>query len=265
MNNNMRNAEAEEKINFNRSFMKCPEFYSVMQNSDQSKKLTQPPLCKEAKGEIINISADFDKVISQKAYSKLLDIRRSERVFNASEPMSQAELAFLLWSTQGIQEIRGESYAALRPVPSGGARHPFETYAVLRNVQDLKPGIYHYLPQQNVGSKDVSIEFLGELDNIDSRIVEMVAGQKWVAQTSALFLWACVAYRGEWRYGTLSHRVLLIDAGHVGQNAMLSASAMGIGSCCIAAYNQNTCDKLLGLDGYDEFTVYACAFGKPKK
>ncbi|MCL2200414.1 MAG: SagB/ThcOx family dehydrogenase [Oscillospiraceae bacterium] len=265
MSEDIRNLGLWEEIKPNRDFMKCKEFSVIMENSDQSKKLPQPPLCNAAKGEVITISADFSDVVTHDSYSKLLDIRRSERVYDTNQQMTQAQFAFLLWSCHGIQEIRGDSYCTLRPVPSGGARHAFELYIAVRNVEGLKPGIYHYLPLENIGSKDVTIEFLYELPNHDETISEMTSNQKWSANTAVVLFLSCVAYRAEWRYSTLSHRVALIDSGHIGQNMMLSVSAMGMGSCNIAAFNQALCDKHLGLDGFEEFTVYATAVGFPKK
>jgi len=261
---NSRNEGVWEDIDRNRNYMKCPDFSVVMMETDQQKELPQPPLCLEAKGGIIEISSDFDDVVTNTSYTELLDIRRSERVYNGKKRLSQNQLAFLLWSTQGIQDIRGANYAALRPVPSGGARHPFETYFAVRDVEGLAPGIYHYLPLEHVGDKKVAVEFICDVPEHKKTVTEMLAMQKWASAAPVVFFFSCVAYRAEWRYNTAAHRVVLIDVGHVGQNLMLSASAMGLGSCCIAAYNQTLCDKVLGLDGDEEYTVYACTVGETR-
>ena len=65
----------------------------------------------------------------------------------------------------------------------------------------------------------------------------------------------------EWRYGLSAHRVILIDAGHVCQNLYLASQAMGAGTCAVGAYDQDLIDKLLGLDGNNEFVIYAAAVG----
>ena len=265
MSKDIRNEGTWETIDFNRDFMKCPDFGKFKKVSDQEKKLLQPPLCKNATGEIIELPADFDTAIITGQYSELLDIRRSERIYDRKAVMTQNQLAFLLWSTQGIQSIKGANYATLRPVPSGGARHPFETYFIARNVEGLKPGVYHYLPHEHVSEKSVAVSFLGEFTDHDTRITDLLVGQKWAIDAPVVVLLSCVAYRAEWRYGTFAHRVVLIDLGHAGQNLMLSAAAMGLGSCCIAAYDQKLCDEALGLDGYEEYTVYACTVGKAEK
>ncbi|MCL2372469.1 MAG: SagB/ThcOx family dehydrogenase [Defluviitaleaceae bacterium] len=248
------------KIEQNRRFMHCPSFYEGMKLSDQASGVKPPAFGKEIVGELI-VLPSFEPIAADVPYTKLLDARRSVRSYDAEYAMTQAELAFMLWSVNGIQRFR-DDVATFRPVPSGGARHPFETYFVVKSVEGLKPGLYHYLPTENIGEKRVTIEFLGDMAQHEETVTEMVAGQVWVAKASVLLLYSCIPYKAEWRYHEMSHRVQLIDLGHVGQNAMLSAVALGLGSCCLAAYNQVACDKQIGLDGLEEYTVYGVAVGK---
>jgi len=228
-----------------------------MGESDQSKGIDPPPLSHPIKGEVITLPA-FDNVLTAPDYMQLLDTRRSLRNY-ADIPMTQAQLAFMLWSTQGVQGKRGVS--TIRTVPSGGARHPFEAYIAVQSVEGLEPGLYRYLPMENIGEKTVKIEGLGPIDNYKEKITAMLAGQAWAAKAPIVLFYTCVPYRAEWRYVHAAHRVVLIDLGHLGQNAMLSAVALGLGSCCMAAYNQQLCDETLGLDGLGEYTVYAVSVG----
>ena len=262
MSGDIRNEGMWEEIKIKRDFMKCPDFSVKMTESDQMKKLPQPPLGTEKTKQPIELSADFDNVLSCCSYHDLLDIRRSVRSYDSGARMTQSQLAFLLWSSQGIQEIRGRNYATFRPVPSGGARHPFETYFIARSVENLEPGLYRYLPLEHTGEKRVSVEHIKTLENHADCVSDMLAGQKFAAAAQVVIFLSCTAYRAEWRYSDMAHRVVLIDQGHVGQNWMLSAAAMGFGSCCFAAFDQKTCDDVLGLDGFEEYTVYACSVGK---
>lgn len=41
----------------------------------------------------------------------------------------------------------------------------------------------------------------------------------------------------------------------------LSCGAIGCGTCAIAAFNQEEADSMLGLDGEDEFVIYAAPVG----
>jgi SagB-type dehydrogenase family enzyme len=245
------------QILHNRKFMHCPSFKEAMSQSDQSKRVPAPPFGKEARGPLV-VLPSFEGVQKRPIYEDLLDERRSRRKFSAA-PLTQAQLAFLLWSSQGIQAMRGD-VATLRPAPSGGARHPFETYIAAKSVEGLEPGIYRYMPAENIGEKRCSIERLFDLPD-DEKTAEMLVEQKWVTEAPALLYYSCVPYKAEWRYVEHAHRVMLIDLGHVGQNVLLSASALGLGGCCLAAYDQKLCDEVLGLDGLDEYTVYVIAVG----
>ena len=77
----------------------------------------------------------------------LLRSRRSVRRY-ASEPFSLAQLAFLLWATQGVTAHPSPA-VTLRTVPSAGARHAFETYLYCRRVEGLEEGIWRYLPLEH--------------------------------------------------------------------------------------------------------------------
>ncbi|MCL2406919.1 MAG: SagB/ThcOx family dehydrogenase [Defluviitaleaceae bacterium] len=253
-----------DQITKNRKFMQCPDFSGAMMESDQSRGVHHPPHGNNPTGNIVALPS-FDNVEKTPEYSELLDIRRSHRVFTEA-PVSQAQLAYMLWTAQGVQDYRGaNNVATLRPAPSGGARHPFELYAVVQNVEGLLQGVYRYLPLENVGKKTVHIEYLSKIEDYATTITDSLAGQKWASSAPVVLYLTCVPYRAEWRYATASHRVMLIDLGHVGQNIMLSAAALGFGSCCIAAYKQKESDKLLGVNGIDEYTVYAVPFGGIEK
>ena len=248
-------------IETNRKFMHCPSFAGEMAKSDQQNGVEAPNYENYRTGDFITLLA-FDDVQTMPTYQDLLENRQSERVYT-DEPMTQAQLAFMLWSSLGIKAQRGVS--TFRPVPSGGARHPFEIYVVVKNVIGLEPGIYHYVPTKNIGEKLVTIERIAPLfDDYDNKMNELLVGQKWAVKAPVVLFMSCIPYRAEWRYSVHAHRVMLIDLGHVGQNMMLSATAMGIGSCCLAAFDQEKCDELFEFNSIDEYTVYVLTLGVPK-
>ena len=180
--------------------------------------------------------------------------RKSHRRFKA-QPLPLAELAFLLWSTQGIKQELATG-TALRTVPSAGCRHPFETYLLINRVANLACGVYRYLP----------LEHALVLEQEDADLVEKLApatlGQTFVSAAPVTFVWTALPYRTEWRYVTAAHRVILMDIGHVCQNLYLACEALACGTCAIAAYNQELMDQLIGVDGEDEFTLYLAPVGK---
>ena len=225
--------------------------------SDQQQRLPQPPLVKapmRTESDRISLPLDFSGLSLKNDLLALIRDRKSERVYTG-QTISLTQLSFLLWATQGVKELRGKSYATLRTVPSGGARHPFETYLAVRLVDGLKPGIYHYLPMEH------ALEFLSAPDDLDTLIGDSLSEQKWAAKASVVFYWTMVAYRAEWRYGIYAHRVALIDAGHLGQNLYLAAEGVGLGCCGIAAFDHEICCRMFEIDGKDEYAVYTMPVG----
>ena len=79
------------------------------------------------------------------------------------------------------------------------------------------------------------------------------------------FIWAAIPERTEWKYAYLSARLIAMEAGHVCQNLYLAAGAAGAGCCALLGYDQASVDRLLGVDGRDEFAVYLAAVGVPTK
>ena len=245
----------------NRDFMKCPPFLEEKNRSDQNKDIPHPPHSKPPRGELILLPSfeAENSPLTLDSYETLLDVRRSIRKYDEITPMTREQLAFLLWSAGGIQAVKG--HATLRPTPSGGARHPFELYAAVQNVKGLEAGIYRYVPAAYIGEKQVAIEYVKPFTDYKSELTDAVMGQGWAAGASVSIFVTSVPYKSEWRYRALAHRVILIDLGHLGQNLMFSAASMGLGSCCMAAYNQDLCDTFLGVDGVNEYTVYVVSVG----
>lgn len=245
--------------------MKSGAFPPVMAHTDQARGVPAPAPGLVRGGDTITLPSftDVPTAPSNSAdgsYPALLKARRSIREFTDA-PITQAQLSFLLWSMYSVQKLIGQAKSTtLRPVPSGGARHTFEIYFLAINIADLAPGLYHYLPLFNVGEQRATIERIGELPSQEIRS-QMLTGQDWTLTAGAIFFVASVPYRAEWRYGELAHRMIMTDLGYVGQDFMLSATAMGLGSCQIAGYNQDLCDAIFGLDGTNEFFLIAMPIG----
>jgi SagB-type dehydrogenase family enzyme len=225
--------------------------------TDQSRQAPPPPVEKpcppEARRVPLPARADW-KHVAGVDLSDAIAGRQSHRRYR-SAPLYLDELAFLLWATQGMRKIVNPA-TALRTVPSAGARHAFETYLVVMRVEGLEPGIYRYLPVEH------ELVHVARVVDLAERLVEATLGQAFVGQAAVTFAWTTIPYRMEWRYGLAAHKVIALDAGHVCQNLYLACQAIGAGTCAIAAYDQDAADRLLGVDGRDEFTVYLAPVGK---
>lgn len=226
--------------------------------TDQRRGVPPPPLQKPADPALPRIPLpgpeEWQQVVQPVDLREAIARRQSRRSYHGTA-LSLAELSFLLWATQGIRRMAGPG-SALRTVPSAGARHSFETYLAVRMVTGLAEGLYRFLPLDN------HLVQLRAEGNLGPSLSEAAYGQSFVGSAAVTFIWACIPYRMEWRYGLTAHRVILIDAGHLCQNLYLACEAVGAGTCAVAAYDQEAMDQLLGLDGEDEFVVYLAPVGK---
>ena len=242
----------------NRDFMKSEFAQSVHQVSDQAKKVPYPPLQKplpEGEPVLIDLPDPAGIVLVEPDLKQLLHERQSWRKFT-KEPLSALELSFLLFATQGVLAESGDGYASRRPVPSGGARHPYETYLAINRVEGLAPGTYRYLPFSH------QLLLLEETGRLPELLTEANLGQKFVGASAVTFAWACIPYRAEWRYMEHAHKNMLLDAGHICQNLYLGVTALGLGTCAVGAYDQAAMDAIFELDGQDEYIVYLAPVGK---
>ncbi len=229
------------------------DFYQT----DQSRGIDSPPFEKpflENSRRIDLLPKNKWRNISPVDLVSAIGNRRSRRKFR-SQPLSLDELSFLLWATQGIRR-QVDDGTAFRTVPSAGCRHAFETYLCVLNVSGLDPGIYRYLPVEE------QLLFESHEEDLQEKIVEAALGQTFFGKAPVNFIWSAIPYRMEWRYDIAAHKVIAIDAGHVCQNLYLACEAIGAGTCAVAAYNQDLMDRLLGVDGVEEFAVYMAPVGK---
>ena len=248
----------KELINKYRLFLKDSVRKVIdFSQTDQNRGIAPPPIEKPYQKGARRIDlSQYDQLENiGKIDVKSAIMNRESRRSYSNKPISVEELSFLLWATQGIKQ-KLDSGRALRTVPSAGCRHALETYLCVLNVYGLDQGIYRYLPLEH----QLLFEFTEE--NLKRKIVQAVLGQRYPAEAAVTFIWTTIPYRMEWRYDIAAHKVIAIDAGHACQNLYLACEAIGAGTCAMAAYDQEGIDKLLRIDGQDEFTLYLASVGK---
>jgi len=242
-----------------RSFLKDTirqriDFYRTAQNLGEPAPPLQKPCPLDAPRTALPDGRECLKRLCRMSLAEAITRRESVRAYRAAA-LSLDALAALLWAAQGVREMISPE-CALRTVPSAGARHSFETYIAACRVDGLARGLYRYLPF------DGRLAQLYADEGIGDRASSACLHQDCVAAAAATFFWTAVPARMEWRYDRAAHKVIAVDAGHVGQNLYLACTAMQAGACAIAAYSQHECDRLLGVDGDEEFTVYIAAVGR---
>jgi SagB-type dehydrogenase family enzyme len=236
--------------------------------SDQERGIDPPAVNKIIENrKIIELPTVNQEFIKNTDLFSCINNRRSRRNYT-DIPITLEELSILLWSTQGVQKLipayKNTGHITLRPVPSAGGRHSFETYLAVNNVKGLEKGIYHYMPLEH------KLAFSHAEDKLQEKLIYAYGGEnyskeaQWLGKAPVVFLWSCIPARGEWRYHMEAHRLMLIDIGHVCQNLYLIGEGIGCGICSIAGYVQKEFDDLLRIDGEEEYVIYLSAVGKLK-
>jgi len=244
-----------------RQLLKAPDFEAMPEEEwvepDQRKGIAPPPLEKPPEGNeaLVDLVPRDAFTAGAVTLAEAIGRRESRRVYREA-PLSLEDLSFLLWATQGVREVDKNKVRTKRSTPSGGGRHPFETYLLVRRVNGITPGIYRYLPIEH---KLVRIS--SSLPQPED-LLQKAWYQGFIGKAPVVFCWTATPYRTEWRYGIVSYKDILIEAGHICQNLYLACEAIGAGTCAIAAYGQRAMDELLGVDGTDEITVYIAPVGK---
>jgi SagB-type dehydrogenase family enzyme len=182
--------------------------------------------------------------------------RRSMRDFDAA-PLGLEEVATLLHAGYGVVEWlptpSPSEPQGRRAVPSGGALYPLELYVLPLRVDGLQPALHHY---------DATTHRLARLPHaLDPREISVDTDAH--AAAAAIVFVAAVFWRSRFKYGVRAYRFTLLEAGHVCQNVLLAAAALGLGSVVVGGFYDAIVDEALGLDGLHDSTLVTVCVGRP--
>jgi SagB-type dehydrogenase family enzyme len=193
---------------------------------------------------------------------ELLAKRRTRRFFDA-KPITTEQLGDCLYAGLGItgfvlDAIPKYGKLPLKLTPSGGARNPYEAYVLANAVKGLARGFYHYSAfEHSLGL------VAGEPLPVPQKIL---GGQEWYDRAPAIVFLAARFERSQWKYKhPMVYRAVLIEAGHIGQNIMLAATAHGLSCSPTGLCADRTVEELLGLDHVMHGIPYVIGIGHTRK
>ena len=164
--------------------------------------------------------------------------RRSVRGFDPIS-ITLEELATLCWAGQGITNPN----CRYRATPSAGATYPIFLYAALGtgSVVGADAGMYLYVPP------DHALETVKDGD-CRRALARASLDQVWMSDAAVIFLISADYDKITPRYGRRGITYAHYETGHVAQNIMLEAVALGLGSCAVGAFEDNRVAKEAGLE-----------------
>ncbi|MEU4290315.1 SagB/ThcOx family dehydrogenase [Kribbella sp. NPDC026596] len=188
----------------------------------------------------------------------LIRERVSCRAFR-DRPLGLAELATLLRTGYGVTGVTdgGPVHIIDRAPPSAGGLYPLEVSVLVRSVDGLPAGIYHYVPFAD------GLEQVRDAAVPPALVSRLFLGQPWAAEAAVVLVLSAVCERSLTRYADRGYRYLLLEAGHVAQTLVLAATGLNLGAVTLGGFLDDELSKLLALDTESEIVLYGAAVGHP--
>jgi SagB-type dehydrogenase family enzyme len=216
-------------------------------------------------GERVNLPP-AEVSLNQKTLEEALHNRATTRDFNGS-PLSLKELSTFLFTVFGPihgpwEELTkaGMDISGLRKAhPSGGALHPVEGYLAVFHVEGLEPGVYHY---------NVLGHYLTRVNTAVSyqELTSIFCGQFFLEGIAVgLFLVGTLEKVWQKYVHSRSYKDVYLDAGHLSQTALLSATNLGWRTWISAWFNDAAAASLLKVDGVKNFPLFFHGYGYGQK
>ncbi len=188
--------------------------------------------------------------------------RKTTREFDISAALTEAELALVLRSVFGVYGTlrMDKGYTVLRKTsPSGGGQHPIEVYPLIRSVEGLEPGLYHYRPARH----QLALVQPFSQAEVAAVIEQFAAGQHYFASAPVAFILAARFARTHWKYPAHDKalRVIYMDAGHLSQTLYLVCESLGLGAFITAAINEEDINSQLKLETFGQGAIAMCGCG----
>jgi SagB-type dehydrogenase family enzyme len=191
-------------------------------------------------------------------YEQVLYQRRTHRDF-LPDPVSLDILAALLTASFGPVDFidSGQGPLFRRTSPQGGSRQEIDIYLGAINVADLGAGWYHYNALQH------SLELL--TDGLTRQeATYLCADQDWFGDAALLIVLAARLERMSIKYrAPRTYRACLLDAGHLAQTFVLTATALGLGPTQTIGFRDSPIAERCHLDNIGHLPLYVLGVGHP--
>lgn len=190
------------------------------------------------------------KLESAVSLESVVAARRSVREFT-QDSLSPEHLSQLLWAGQGITDDKED----LRAAPSAGALYPMELRVIVQRVQGLTPGLYVYKPHAHALEAQ-------RVPDTGLAPGQAAYWQDWMEEAPTIIFITATPSRTRVKYGKRTERYLFLEAGHIGQNILLQATALGLGGTPVGAFDDDRIARFLGTR---QKPLYILPIGHPWK
>ncbi|WP_193748461.1 SagB/ThcOx family dehydrogenase [Paenibacillus sp. PAMC 26794] len=173
--------------------------------------------------------------------------RRTLRRY-ADKPLTESQFSGLLW--YGLKRLRKPNEIE-RP-------HPFVIFVTTYAVEGVEPGLYRYYPDSH------GLEQLVQ-GKLREQVSHLLFGQIAPLTAACSIFLAVDLYDYAYLHpGEESLRGLLVEAGRLGHELLIGASALGLGGLTAPALREVEAEQLLPVQKFQRQILYTLTFGETR-
>ncbi|MFG2620808.1 thiopeptide-type bacteriocin biosynthesis protein [Streptomyces sp. NPDC048507] len=186
-------------------------------------------------------------------------------------PLDAAALGSLLWHALagGAGTATGapdgpERAPAHRPYPSAGALYMARVRLLVLDVAGVEPGTYDCVPERRTLRRVGPAPSVGDVKALSTYLSRPATEPDWIGVDEAPVVLGLYADLGllRRRYGLRALRLALLETGHLAQNLLLTAGALGLGGTPLGGFHDDLAHELLGLDDLEQPLQYLLPLGR---
>lgn len=210
-------------------------------NPKKLKQLKKANVAEKYKGKVIKLEN------KETLLTEIISHRKSTRSFS-NKPLSLGQISGVVNTM--YSKSKGKT------VPSAGGIYPITLYVlILRQIDSVPPGLYCY-NSHNQSLVKVNEEF-------NRQLVITILGTSMMENASAVVCVAGDFTSTTYKYANRGYRYLLLEAGHIAQNAYLYCAENNIGVTEYGGFNDKELASLLGLNYPDQSVLITLILGAP--
>lgn len=164
--------------------------------------------------------------------------RKSVRKYTDA-PLGLEDISQLLWAAEGATHNSAHR-TGLRTAPSAGGLYPLEIYLVCGAVDGVDVGVYHHTHETHSLTQTTP-------EDVRTAMADLSAHQDWMADCTCAVVITADVKRTAVKYGKRARRYVHMEVGHVAQNILLQATALGLANATVGAFKDRELKSLLHL------------------
>ncbi|MCX5380474.1 lantibiotic dehydratase C-terminal domain-containing protein [Streptomyces sp. NBC_00091] len=180
-------------------------------------------------------------------------------------PLSAELLGTLLWGAHATSHTTGSGAPfPHRPYPSPGGLYAAGLRLFAFGVEGLAPGTYQCVPGRRALRRVGDPPALEELKAVSAYMTAPASDPLAVVVDEVPVVLGLYVDLGRLRqrYGLRALRLGLLEAGHLAQSLLLTASALGLSAMPLGGFQDDLAHELFGLDDLDRPLQYLLPLGR---